>query len=116
MIWAFFYYVKMVSARLKMLTLGVLILVFVMEDLDDYGVNPDETWMHGDWFYTTNYGIFGHEVKATERSPPDNHIRWIILWSKGFTRKGIENMHAGLGGICLFSSYFSVSGKIKHSW
>ena len=83
---------------------------------DQYGVNPDETWMYGDWFYTTDYGIFGHEVKATERSPPDNHIRWIILWSKGFTRKGIENMHAGLWGICLFSSYFSVSGKIKHSW
>ena len=83
---------------------------------DDYGVDADETWMHGDWFYTTDYGIFGHEVKATERSPPDNHIRWIILWSKGFTRKGIENMHAGLWGICLFSSYFSVSGKIKHSW
>ena len=36
---------------------------------DDYSVNPDETWMHGDWFYMTDYGIFGHEVKATERSP-----------------------------------------------
>ena len=28
--------------------------------------------MHGDWFYTTDYGIFDHDVKATERSPPDN--------------------------------------------
>ena len=45
---------------------------------DQYGVNPDETWMYGDWFYTTDYGIFGHEVKATERSPPDNLTRWII--------------------------------------
>ena len=34
--------------------------------------------MYGDWFYTTYYGIFGHEVKATERSPPDNLTRWII--------------------------------------
>ena len=42
---------------------------------DDYGVDADETWMHGDWFYTTDYGIFGHEVKATERSPPDNLTR-----------------------------------------
>ena len=33
--------------------------------------------MHGDWFYTTDYGIFGHEVKATERSPRDNLTRWI---------------------------------------
>ena len=47
---------------------------------DDYGVKPDETWMHGEWFYITDYGIFGHEVKATGRSPPtkqsytmDNH-------------------------------------------
>ena len=39
---------------------------------DDYGVDANETWMHGDWFYTTDYAIFGHEVKATERSPPDN--------------------------------------------
>ena len=39
---------------------------------DDYGVTADETWMHKDWFYMTDYGIFGHEVKATERSPADN--------------------------------------------
>ena len=59
---------------------------------DDYGVDADETWMHGDWFYTTGYGIFGHEVKATKRSPPDNLTRWIITQSKGFTRKGIEKI------------------------
>ena len=44
---------------------------------DQYGVKPHETWMYGEWFYTTDYGIFGHEVKATERSPPDNLTRWI---------------------------------------
>ena len=59
---------------------------------DQYGVNPDETWMYGEWFYATDYGIFGHEVKATERSPPDNLTRWIITQSKGFTRKGIEKI------------------------
>ena len=48
--------------------------------------------MHGDWFYTTDYGIFGHEVKATESFPPDNLTRWIITRSKGFTRKGIEKI------------------------
>ena len=48
--------------------------------------------MHGDWFYTTDYAIFGHEVKATERSPPDNLTRWIITQSKGFTRKSIEQI------------------------
>ena len=59
---------------------------------DDYGVNPDETCMHGDWFYVTGYGIFDHEVKITKRSPPDNHTRWIITQSKGFTRKGTEKI------------------------
>ena len=59
---------------------------------DDYGVDADETWMHGDWFYTTDYGIFGHEVKATERSPPDSLTRWIIAQSNGFTKKGIEKI------------------------
>ena len=56
---------------------------------DDNGVNPDETWMHGDWFYLTDYGIFGHEVKATEKCPPDILAGWIITRSRGFTRKGI---------------------------
>ena len=59
---------------------------------DDYGVDANETWMHGDWFYTTDYAIFGHEVKATERSPPENLTRWIITQSKGFTKKGIEKI------------------------
>ena len=32
---------------------------------DDYGVNPDEMCMNGDWFYTTkdgngNYGKYGN--------------------------------------------------------
>ena len=48
--------------------------------------------MHGDWFYMTDYGIFGHEVKATERFPSDNLTRWIITQSKDFTRKGIEKI------------------------
>ena len=59
---------------------------------DDYGFDVDETWMHGDWFYSMHYGIFSHEVKATERSPPDNLTRWIITRSKGFTRKDIEKI------------------------
>ena len=42
---------------------------------DDYGIDLDETWMHEDWLYTTNYDIFGHEVKATGKSPPDNLTR-----------------------------------------
>ena len=48
--------------------------------------------MHGDWFYTTDYAIFGHEVKATERSPPGSLTLWVIKQSKGLTRKGIEQI------------------------
>ena len=59
---------------------------------DAYGVNVDEIWMYVGWFYTTNYGIFGDGRKATKRSPPYNLTRWIITQSKGFTRKGIEEL------------------------
>ena len=48
--------------------------------------------MHGDWFFTTDYGIFGHDVKATEKSPPDNLTRWIIARSRGFTSEGTEKI------------------------
>ena len=41
-----------------------------------------------------DYGISGHEVKATERSPPGNLTRWIITQSKGFTREGIEKIRS----------------------
>ena len=48
--------------------------------------------MHGDRFYTTGYGIFDNEVKTTKKSPSDNLTQWIIKQSKGFTRKGIEQI------------------------
>ena len=81
---------------------------------DDYGVDADETWMHGDWFYTTDYGIFGHEVKATERSPPDNLTRWIITKSKGFTRKGIEKISRSVSAYVylVFTSQVQVRSSI----
>ena len=82
---------------------------------NECGVDVTETWMYGDWFYMTDYGIFGHEVKATKRSPPYNLTRWIIIQSKGFTRKGIEKDKQIREGIRLFSPYFSSRGKIKYS-
>ena len=39
---------------------------------DDCGVDANETWMYGDWFYMTDFAVFGHNFKATERSPQDN--------------------------------------------
>ena len=63
---------------------------------DDYGFNADETWIHRNWFYTMDYGIYGHEIKATERSPPDNLTRRIIKRSRRFTRKAIEKISRSL--------------------
>ena len=48
--------------------------------------------MYGDWFYTTDYDIFGLEVKATERSLSDILTRWIITQSKGFIKRGIKKI------------------------
>ena len=59
---------------------------------DDYGVDANEIWMYGDWFYTTDYAIFGHEVKATKRSPPDDLTRWTITQSKGFAKKRFKKI------------------------
>ena len=42
---------------------------------DVYGLDPDETWIYVEWFYTTDCGSFGHEIKATERPPPDDLTR-----------------------------------------
>ena len=53
--------------------------------------------MHGDWFYTTDYGIFGHEVRTTERSQPDNHTMDNYS-SKGFTKKSIEKISRSVRG------------------
>ena len=42
---------------------------------DEYGVDSRETWMYGYWFCTTDYAVFGYNVKATERSPTVNLTR-----------------------------------------
>ena len=33
---------------------------------DDFGVNADETWINGNWFYVTKYDNFGDEGKFTD--------------------------------------------------
>ena len=77
--------------------------VYFINDLycsicDDQSINPTETWMYGDWFYVTVFSVFGHNVKATERSPSDDLIRWIITQSKCFTRKGFEKISKSMMG------------------
>ena len=79
---------------------------------DDYGVNGNEIWINGNWFYVTKYGNFGDEGKVIRRSPPDTFTLWIIAQYKGFTRKGIKKF-LDLCGCMSISSYLPSSGKIK---
>ena len=75
----------------------------------EYGVDPTETWMYGDWFYTTDYTVFGNEVKVTERPPSDNLTRWIITQSKRFTKNGIEKISRSV----MVYVYLVLSSQIK---
>ena len=81
---------------------------------NDCGANVDETWMYGDWFYATNYGIFGNGGKSTKRSPPDNLTRWIITQPKGFTRKGIGKISRSVRAYfyLVLTSQFQVRSSI----
>ena len=83
---------------------------------DDYGVDANETWMHGDWFYTKDYAIFGHEVKVTKRSPSCNLTRWIIRKSKGFTRKGIKQISRSVRAYIYLVLTSQAQARVKHSW
>ena len=65
--------------------------------------------MHGDWFYTTDYAIFGNKVKATERSPLDNLTRWIMTQSKNFTKNGIEKISRSV----MVYVYLVLSSQVK---
>ena len=76
---------------------------------DEYGVDPTATWVYGDWFYTTDYAVFGHELKAIERSPPDNLTQWIITQSKGFTKNGTEK----IGRSVMVYVYLVLSSQVK---
>ena len=85
---------------------------------DDYGVDLTEIWMYGDWFYTTDFPVFGHNVKATERYPLDDLARWISTKSKGFTRKGIEQINRSVRAyvyLVLTSQIQARSSKVGNS-
>ena len=45
---------------------------------NDDGVNTNEIWMNGDWFYSVSYTNFGYCGKATQRLPPDSIAWWKL--------------------------------------
>ena len=61
-----------------------------LELREEYGADPDETWLFGNWYTTTNWAVFGdNNRKRTKAAPPKNLTRWILRTSKGFTRTGV---------------------------
>ena len=68
----------MVSTKLKVLISKVYITVSVMT----MALMQIKHGCMGIGFIQLVIGIFGQEVKATKRSPPDNLMPWIITQSK----------------------------------
>ena len=57
---------------------------------DEYGVNPLEVWLFGDWFYTEEWAVFCcNRGKRAKVAPPKNLTRWILKTSTGFMRVGL---------------------------
>ena len=59
--------------------------------------------------YTKDYAVFGHEIKATERSLPDDHTRLIVTQSRGFTNKYIEKISRSVRAYV----YLVVTSKVQ---
>ena len=79
---------KMVSARLKMLTLKVHIAVSVMTMV----LMQMKHGCMGIDFIRLVMVYLAKKVKAKKRSSPENLTQWIITQSKGFSRKGVEKI------------------------
>ena len=57
---------------------------------EEYGVDPLEVWLFGDWYYTEKWAVFCcNGGKRTKVAPPKNLTRWILKTSKSFTRIGL---------------------------
>ena len=57
---------------------------------EEYGVDPLEVWLFGDWYYTEKWAVFCRNGgKRTKVAPPKNLTRWILKTSKGFTCIGL---------------------------
>ena len=57
---------------------------------EEYGVDPLEVWLFGDWYYTEEWAVFCcNGGKRTKVAPPKNLPRCVLKTSKGFTRIGL---------------------------
>ena len=53
---------------------------------NEYGVNPDNLWLTGDWMYTNNNAnFFENDLKSTKKPPSSDYSKWIVPTSNGLT-------------------------------
>ena len=57
-------------------------------------------------FIPQNMVLLLIKKNATERSSPDHDTQWTITQSKGFTRKGIENIRSSVKA-CIYLAFTS---------
>ena len=64
---------------------------------EEYGVDPLEVCLFGDWYYTEKWAVFCcNGGIRTKVAPPKNLTRWILKTSKGFTRIGLTMVSKSL--------------------
>ena len=69
---------------------------------NEYGVNPSNLWLTGDWMYTNNNANFFENgnttTKSTTKPPSGDYSRWIIPTSNGLTYKALNLLSDSVRG------------------
>ena len=80
----------------------------------EYGVDPLEVWLFGDWYYTEKWAVFFcNGRKRTKVAPPKNLTRWILKTSKGFTRIGLTMVRKSVRAYVYLSLTSQVQARSK---
>ena len=69
---------------------------------NEYGVNPNNLWLTGDWMYTNNNANFfdngNTTTKSTTKPPSSDYSRWIMPTSNGLTYKALNLLSDSVRG------------------
>ena len=69
---------------------------------NEYGVNPSNLWLTGDWMYTNNNANFfdngNTTTKSTTKPPSSDYSRWIMPTSNGLTYKALNLLSDSVRG------------------
>ena len=81
----------------------------------EYGVDPLEVRLFGDWYYTEKWTVFCcNGGKRTKVAPPKNLTRWILKTSEAFMRIGLTMIRKSVRAYVylLLTSQVQVRSKI----